>query len=394
MLSHYPLRPRTLSRAPSTRGPWPTIVAFVERFDVVVVGAGPAGSATAIRLARAGARVLLADRARFPRDKPCGGGLTGRAVRELPVDVTPVVEDVVRTFEVRLRYRKRFERRSDEPLVLMTQRRRLDAFLAEQAAAAGAVFRDGVTVEGLTVGPDGAALRVGGSPVHARVLVGADGVNGRIARAAGLGGGIIYGIALEGNGPLRDAQPGRATVELGVVPGGYGWVFPKDGHANYGVGGWAAEGPRLREHLWRLCAEHGVDAGTLTDLHGRRLPIRRSNEVARGPVLLVGDAAGLVDPLSGDGIYEALVSARLGAEAILADELCAYAPALDGALGRFATTSWKAKLVLDRHPRAAFEIARIPAVWRVIAGLLSGEVAHPSEARGLARPPLRLLARL
>jgi geranylgeranyl reductase family protein len=366
----------------------------VERFDAVVVGAGPAGSATAIRLARGGARVLLADRAHFPRDKPCGGGLTGRAARELPVDVTPVVEDVVRTFEVRLGYRKRFERRSDEPLVLMTQRRRLDAFLAEQAAAAGAVFRDGITVQGLTVGPDGAELRVGGSPVQARVLVGADGVNGRIARAAGLGGGILYGIALEGNGPLRDTQPGRATVELGVVPGGYGWVFPKEGHANYGVGGWAAEGPRLREHLRRLCAEHGVDAGALSDLHGRRLPVRRTTEVARGPVLLVGDAAGLVDPLSGDGIYEALVSARLAAEAILAGEVGAYGPALDAALGRFAATSWKAKLVLDRHPRAAFEIARIPAVWRVIAGLLTGEVAHPGDARGLARPPLRLLARL
>ena len=134
----------------------------MERFDAIVVGAGPAGSATAIRLARGGANVLLADRARFPRDKPCGGGLTGRAVRELPVDVSPVVEDVVRRLELRLRYRKRFERRSERPLVLMTRRRRLDAFLAEQAAAAGADFRDGVTVEGLTMGPDGAELVVGG----------------------------------------------------------------------------------------------------------------------------------------------------------------------------------------------------------------------------------------
>jgi geranylgeranyl reductase family protein len=366
----------------------------VERFDAIVVGAGPAGSATAIRLAREGAHVLLADRARFPRDKPCGGGLTGRAVRELPVDVTPVVEDVVRAFEVGLGYRKRFERRSEEPLVLMTQRRRLDAFLTEQAAAAGAVFRDGVTVEGLTVGPDGASLRVGGMAVHGRVLVGADGVNGRIARDAGLGGGILYGIALEGNGPLREGQTGRATIELGVVPGGYGWVFPKAGHANYGVGGWAAEGPRLRAHLRRLCAEHDVDDTTLTDLQGRRLPIRRTTNAARGPVLLVGDAAGLVDPLSGDGIYEALVSARLAAEAILGGDLARYEDDLHTALGRFAAASWKAKLVLDRHPRAAFEIARIPAVWRVIAGLLTGEVAHPRDARGLARAPLRLLARL
>ncbi len=366
----------------------------MERFDAIVVGAGPAGSATAIRLARGGASVLLADRARFPRDKPCGGGLTGRAVRELPVDVTPVVEDVVHAVEVRLRYRQRFERRSDAPLVLMTRRRRLDAFLVEQAEAEGAVFRDGVTIEGLTTGPDGATLQVDGRDVQGRVLVGADGVNGRVARAVGLGGGTLYGIALEGNGPLPKGYAGRASIELGVVPGGYGWVFPKDGHANYGVGGWAAEGPRLRTHLHRLCAAHEVDARELTDVQGRRLPIRRATGIAGGPVLLVGDAAGLVDPLSGDGIYEALASARVAAAAILAGRVDEFEAGVRAERGHFAETSWKAKLVLDRHPRAAFEIARIPAVWRVIAGLLTGEVAHPNDAGRFARPPLRLLARL
>src|SRR5436190_1495494 len=121
----------------------------VERFDVLVVGAGPAGSTAAYRLARAGASVLLADRARFPRDKPCGGGLTLRAVRELPFPVDPVVEDVVDRFEVRLEYRRRFVRGGDGPLCLMTQRRRLDAHLAAEAAVAGADFRDGVKVEAI-----------------------------------------------------------------------------------------------------------------------------------------------------------------------------------------------------------------------------------------------------
>jgi geranylgeranyl reductase family protein len=363
-------------------------------FDAVVVGAGPAGSSTALRLARGGATVLLLDRARFPRDKPCGGGLTGRAVRELPVDVAPVVEDVVRAVEVRLRYRRRFVRRSEAPLVLMTQRRRLDAFLGEQAAEAGADFRDGITVGGLAIGPDGVTLRAGGERVSADVLVGADGVNGSVARAAGLGAGRIYGIALEGNGPLREGQRGLATIEVGSVPGGYGWVFPKGDHANYGVGGWAAEGPRLRSHLRRLCAAHGVDLDALADLKGRRLPMRRTATVARGRVLLVGDAAGLVDPLSGDGISEALLSARLAAEAVLAGDLGCYEPALAAALGRRPASSWKAKLVLDRHPRVAFETARLPPVWRAVAGLLSGDLAHPGAARGAARPLLRLLARL
>jgi len=120
---------------------------MMQRFDVLVVGAGPAGSATAMHLARAGKSVLLADRARFPRDKPCGGGLTGRALKQAPCDVTPVVERVVDTFELRLHYKRSFRRTSSEPLILMTQRRRLDAYLAEQAAAAGATFRDGTRVD-------------------------------------------------------------------------------------------------------------------------------------------------------------------------------------------------------------------------------------------------------
>ena len=122
---------------------------LVERFDAIVVGAGPAGSTAALRLVREGAAVLLLDRARFPRDKPCGGGLTYRAVRQLPVPVDSVVEDVVDRFQLGLRYGRHFECAGEGPLVLMTQRRRLDAHLAEQAAAAGADFRDGVRATAL-----------------------------------------------------------------------------------------------------------------------------------------------------------------------------------------------------------------------------------------------------
>src|SRR4249920_3590925 len=119
---------------------------FVERFDVAVVGAGPAGSTAAYRLARAHARVLLMDKVQFPRDKPCGGGLTMRAVRQLPFPVEAVVEDRITRTRCRLRYGSTMEHTSARVLCLMTQRRRLDAFLAEQAAAAGVEFRDGVHV--------------------------------------------------------------------------------------------------------------------------------------------------------------------------------------------------------------------------------------------------------
>ena len=371
----------------------------VERFDVLVVGAGPAGSATALHLARSGARVLLVDKARFPRDKPCGGGLTGRALRHLPCDVAPVVERVVDRMVLRARYRTTVDRTSREPLIAMTQRRRLDLHLAEQAAAAGADFRDGARVSGVELDDAGVTARIGEARVRASFLVGADGANGAVARAIGLGDGIVRGVALEGNVPWATLQSGdyetAAWVELGVVPGGYGWVFPKGDHANLGVGGWMEEGPRLRDHLDRLAHAHAIHPASLSDVRGHRLPMRAlGTPAARGRALLVGDAAGLVDPLSGDGMYEAFVSARLAGEAIVAGRPESYEASLSAALDRHAAASWKAKRAADRYPRACVWALRAPGVFSAISGLLRGDLAHPSDASRIAQPPLRALARL
>ena len=154
------------------------------------------------------------------------------------------------------------------------------------------------------------------------MCVGADGANGIVARAVQIELPIEHGVALEGNVPFDevpvDGLEHTAVVELGTVPGGYGWVFPKGDHANLGVGGWGSEGPRLRHHLDELARRHDVDPAHLTEVRGHRLPMRRLGSPAqRGRALLVGDAAGLVDPLSGDGMYEAFTSAKLAADAVI-----------------------------------------------------------------------------
>jgi geranylgeranyl reductase family protein len=377
----------------------------VERFDAIVVGAGPAGSTTAYRLARAGARVVLVDRARFPRDKPCGGGLTLRAVRELPVDPEPVVEHVVDRMALRLNYGSRFERGGRRPLVLMTQRRRLDHFLAERAAQAGADFRDGVRVRALELDGDGATVDVDGARLRGDVVVGADGANGVVARAAGIETRYAHGVAYEGNvayrGDEEERYRGKALIELGIVPGGYGWLFPKGDHANVGVGGWESEGPKLREHLWRLCREYGIAPERVKALRGHRLPLRRPGACpAHGRAILVGDAAGLVDPLTGDGMYEAFVSSRLASEAILdllvgrAETFDLYVQRLRDAIAPQASAAWGAKIALDRFPRTFFTLARAPLVWRVVESLMRGDVSHPGAARGFGRAPLKLVERL
>jgi geranylgeranyl reductase family protein len=364
------------------------------RYDAIVVGAGPAGSTTAYRLARAGARVCLLDRATFPRDKPCGGGLTYRAVRELPFSVEPVVEDVVDRLELGLAYGRRFTKRSDQPLILMTQRRRLDAFLAERAAEAGAEFRGGTKVT--AVSGDG-VVDVGRERLQADVVVGADGANGvtqRIAEPV-----PELGVALEGNVRHADVDAdryrGRAVVELGVVPGGYAWVFPKGDHVNVGVGGWGSEGPRLRERLADVCRAYGIDESRVVQLRGHRLPMRGARRrPSSDRVLLVGDAAGLVDPLSGDGMYEAFVSSRIAAEHILDDRLDEYAPALHRELDALASAGWGAKKALDRFPRTVFTIMRLPFTWGVLEKLMLGEVAHPGAASGPGLTAMRAIKTL
>jgi geranylgeranyl reductase family protein len=374
----------------------------VERFDVLVVGAGPAGSTAAYRLAREGASVLLADRARFPRDKPCGGGLTMRAVRLLPFSVEPVVEDRASLIEFGLDFGPRFERRTTEPLVLMTQRRRLDAFLAERAADAGADFHDGAKVTDLVLGEGGVEARLNGTRIAADAALAADGVNGPTARAVGLDGDRDYGVALEGDVPYGAADPeryrGRLCIELANVPGGYGWVFPKGDHVNVGVGGWEREGPRMRGHLARFCREYGLPEASLENVRGYRLPLLHARaRLAKGRLALLGDAAGLVDPLSGDGIYEAFLSAKLAAGATL-DLLAGATPDYAGydrdlrrTLSSQLAAAWGAKVALDRFPRLTYTAIRSPYVWKAVVALIGGDVPSPSAIRGLRRASLRVV---
>jgi geranylgeranyl reductase family protein len=372
------------------------------RFDVIVIGAGPSGSLAAHRLAERGASVLLVDRARFPRDKPCGGGVTVRALRLLPFPLDPVVEDVVDRLELRLRYGARFERARARPLAVMTQRTRLDAFLAGRAAAAGADFRDGVRVTDVAVDDRGASVRVDGRRLRAEAVIGADGANGVTARSLGLCPRPAHGVALEADVPheLVDVERfrGRILFELGVVRGGYGWVFTKGDHLNVGVGGWMREAPRLRGHLARLCREHGIPVERLERVRGYRLPIGRPGaRLARGRGLVAGDAAGLVDPLTGDGIYEAFVSATLAADETVellagrTGDLERYDRRVRGALGRELSTAWAAKVALESFPRLMFMVARAEVVQRGLERLARGEL---DAGGGFARAPVKGLGTL
>jgi flavin-dependent dehydrogenase len=121
----------------------------------------------------------------------------------------------------------------------------------------------------------------------------------------------------------------------------------------------------------------------LANVRGHRLPMRRSRtRFGDGRALLVGDAAGVLDPVSGDGIYEALVTGELAARHILDDRVHEYPAALHARLDALASAGWGAKRALDRFPRAVFAIMQLPFTWPVLEKLILGDVSHPGDAKG------------
>ena len=202
------------------------------RFDAIVVGAGPAGSTAARELAAAGARVLVVDRAEFPRYKACGGGIPLRTERLLPFPIDSVVEDSVSRLEVANLGRNRFVRDSGTPFAHMVMRERFDALLLEQAEKAGAKFRPGTAIRGIDRNGM-VTVRADGFEAKAPFLVCADGAHSPVGRMAGLGGDIAECAAWEVEvlAPFQKLGAYKATslIELGVPPVGLCMAFPEAG---------------------------------------------------------------------------------------------------------------------------------------------------------------------
>jgi geranylgeranyl reductase family protein len=409
------------------------------RYDAVVVGAGPAGSATAAHLARSGVRVLLCDKAAFPRDKACGGGLTPRgvgAVERLKVDLSPSDAIPVGGLEM-VGYGRSltvaFPTTTQWPSQGFVARRSvLDQKILDAAIDAGTELR-----HCRVLGPlfeDGACrgvrVRSNGSTedVEAAWTIAADGATSSVARAAGLapvstssGDGFWYAAIRAYFAPVRtNGTPLLEFYPLRTASGrwlpAYGWVFPlPDGSANVGVDlphAPALPGcPQLRDafdaFVHRLKRERPgfEDAQPEAPPQGALLPeATRGFRFGAPGLLTVGDAGGMITPYSGEGIAYALEAAELAAHAILGEErpsdvVRAYASAVrDGYAFQFAS-SFRIMKAMRRPTLAAAAAAvgfrsqrALRAGVRVMAYLIEDEPHTQSTVSRWYRRVSRMLA--
>ena len=294
------------------------------RYDAIVVGAGPAGATAARELARAGRAVLLLERERLPRHKPCGGALSPRILRRLPFGLDPsLVEDTITRATFTFRAGESVDIGSDRPMGFMVCRDAFDAALCRSAQACGVRLVEGAPVRDLAAGRSGVTVTTDGGTFAGRLLVGADGAAGAVARIVAPDRPRPALVAVEALAPLPpDDAPrfrGRILVDFGDFPGGYAWAFPKRDHLNLGAMVLREGGAELKAAFQRFAAgQAGLRSLGLGHVEGALIPSYdgRLQPVSAGPAFLVGDAAGLVDPFLGEGIYYAVRSAQLLAAAL------------------------------------------------------------------------------
>jgi geranylgeranyl reductase family protein len=352
----------------------------------------------------------VVERGEHPRYKTCGGGLIGTSLGAVG-GLTVPVRDEISAATVTLHNKHGFTRREHSPILAMVTREEFDDALRRQAESDGAKLLQRSLVRDVSQDRDRASARLAdGSIITARVMIGADGSASVTARHVGVTlGQIDLGLEAEVAVPaqLRQQWRGRVLLDWGPIPGSYAWIFPKDDRLTVGVIAARGSGDGTRRYLQDFLAHHGLasfakvqDSGHITRCRTGNSPLRRDR------VLVAGDAAGLLEPWTREGISFALRSGALAgataAQAVKApgpvevdQALDGYTTAVNAALVPEMLAGYRMLSAFSRHPGAFHRGLATPKGWRLFVKFCRGEDSWADVLRHRpARLALGLLSRV
>lgn len=296
-------------------------------YDLIVIGSGPAGTSAALQGVMQGFDTLLIDKAVFPRNKTCGGLVSYKAIKEL--NFLPLKLDAANKITKVSIYNSKFERvdsREYDLLGVTISRTKLDSALVNRAVDSGVDFIENCGLEDIYFREDGYEIITSQGKFSTKFVIGCDGVFSRAAKITGVRPGwkkYQLGFTYSQDFSLGKKGPVKNTVEFHFLPlfAGMGWCFPYKDHINIGVGFPAIFSKVKARKVFAKFVERIKDTHEIHEaksrLKGAFLPVGGLNKrFGRSNVLLAGDAAGLVDPFSGEGIYWAVKSGKLAVNSV------------------------------------------------------------------------------
>lgn len=357
-------------------------------FDCIIVGAGPAGASAAYHLAKKGHSILVIEKNSFPRAKSCGGGVSPAIAEWFDFDFSPVVQNNVS--EVKYTFKMgdpaEVQLKNVTPM-WMVQREQFDSFLMQQATSQGVEFKDGTEVTNVTLQGDSWQVDTNQGAFTGKYLIAADGANSMVAKLLGFDDSqTIAAASLQVPGEVGDRRKTMAFFDFGSLKNGFMWCFPKaDGYslsAAY-VRNPKGKADELKKQLTKYAQLFDLDPsqGQYTE---HPLNLWQQDRILHSDrALLVGEAAGIVDPLIGEGIRPAMFTGIKAAEAVSsaiagdADALSSYTEIIQQEWGEnLAKADFLAGLFY-KAPKIAYKFGvKRPAAGRLMGKILCGELSY------------------
>lgn len=349
-------------------------------YDAIVVGAGPGGAAAAHFLSRAGKKILVLEKQSLPRYKACGGGLSPKILEQFDFSFDPVIEQPVKNVTFALNGKRVNVEIPDDTLIMVLR----DRFDEHILANSDIDLRENSRVKEIEENADRVIVKTAtGECFSAPYLIGADGANSVVAKELGLRRGKQMVAAIEAEIPLSSNIVAHfnnhAYFIFGELHQGYLWIFPKKNFVSVGAAAFHPGRGVLQSTLARVMKQYGFSLDGV-GIHGHPIPITLSDdEIATNRCFLVGDAAGLADPFSGEGIRLAITSGRVAAKAIIQDDPQTYTRLVDQSIRKSHRWGLRLAKLFYSYPELCFSAGVTnPNVFPLFLDMLAGETNYRS----------------